>query len=101
MGREGVWQVPRGRGVTHHIGVEGRVGGVRPSHGQALAFVFHPAVLEPHLRRRHSGSNINLSPPSEQQQQQEQTSAFTRGLGMLNQVFSFMKQLKQNSVWFK
>lgn len=51
VGREGVGQVPRGGGVAHHVGVEGRVGGVGPRHGQALALVFHPAVLEPHLQR--------------------------------------------------
>lgn len=43
-------QVPGGgRCVAHHVGVEGRVGGVRPRHGQTLTLVFHAAVLEPHL----------------------------------------------------
>lgn len=59
---EGVRQVPRGRRVAHHVGVEGRVGGVGPRHGQTLALVFHPAVLKPHLRRRHTESKINHSP---------------------------------------
>lgn len=52
---EGVGQVPRGRRVAHHVGVKGRVSGVRPSHGQTLTLVFHPAVLKPHLRQRHGG----------------------------------------------
>lgn len=56
---ERVGQVPRGRRVAHHVGVEGRVGGVRPRHGQTLALVFHPAVLKPDLEQRHTGSNIN------------------------------------------
>lgn len=50
---EGVGQVPSGRCVAHHVGVEGRICGVRPRHGQTLALVFHPAVLKPHLRGRH------------------------------------------------
>lgn len=49
VGREGVRKVPRGRRMAHHVGVEGRVGGVWPRHGQTLAFVLHPAVLKPHL----------------------------------------------------
>ena len=59
VGWEGVGQVPGGGRVAHHVCVEGRVGGVRPRHGQTLALVFHPAVLKPHLVQRHSGSNIN------------------------------------------
>lgn len=35
--------------MAHHVAVEGRVCGVGPRHGQALALVLHPAVLEPHL----------------------------------------------------
>lgn len=68
MGREGVGQVPSGRGVAHHVGVEGRVGGVRPRHGQPLAFVFHSAVLEPHLEQSRIGSKINHGRPADQQQ---------------------------------
>lgn len=62
VGRERVGQVPGGCGVAHHVGVEGRVRRVRPRHGQTLALVFHPAVLEPHLEPRHAGSHINQGP---------------------------------------
>ena len=51
VGREGVGEVPRGGGVAHHVGVEGGVSGVRPRHGETLALVLHPAVLEPHLQQ--------------------------------------------------
>lgn len=57
--RERVGQVPRGRRMAHHIGVEGRVGRVRPRHGQTLAFVLHPPVLKPDLEQRHAESHIN------------------------------------------
>jgi len=50
VGGEGVGQVAGGRGVAHHVGIERRVGRVRPGHGQALPLVLHPAVLEPNLR---------------------------------------------------
>lgn len=51
VGWEGVGQVAGGGRVAHHVGVERRVRRVRPGHGQALPFVLHPPVLEPHLQR--------------------------------------------------
>ena len=62
VGRERVGEVPRGGRVAHHVGVEGGVGGVRPRHGEALALVLHPAVLEPHLQRIGGGTMSIMTP---------------------------------------
>ena len=45
--------------MSHHVGVECRVGSVMPRHGQTLALVFYPTVLKPDLEQRHAESNIN------------------------------------------